>query len=263
VRLHCRVEESHSYARMPLHAYASRAYAPACVCAYMYASTCAYHPREQSSARYCVYMHIYIYIYIYIFYIYCIYTHKYVYMYVCVCVRVCILGVSLRTLPCTLTRRRFPIFRPKLSTEKPRPSDPPAPSDRANPLESPFPLLSPCRGPLTRDDGLSPSCATSSRHIRPESNVSRLNGFVSAVRFPPLMPPRIPLRASAAVRSSRRRGRNIYYKPRLPSASTSSPSPSPACENKCAGCAVPPLPVILSRVFSRAHIFYDTKEDRG
>lgn len=27
------------------------------------------------------------------------------------------------TLPCTLTRR-FPIFRPKLSTEKPRPSDP-------------------------------------------------------------------------------------------------------------------------------------------
>lgn len=27
--------------------------------------------------------------------------------------------VSLRTLSCTLTRRRFPIFRPKLSTEKP------------------------------------------------------------------------------------------------------------------------------------------------
>jgi len=201
----------------------------ACACTYIYASG-AYHPREQSSARIvftCIYIYIYILyidtntrIYIYIYMYVCVYVCVYIYVYIYIYIS----RVSLRTLPCTLTRRRFPIFRPKLSTEKPRPSDPPAPSDRANPLESPSSLLPPRRGPLTRNDGLSPSCATSSRHIRPESNVSRLNGFVSAVRFPPLVPPRIPLRASATVRSSRRRGRNIYYKPRLSSASISSPS---------------------------------------
>jgi len=71
---------------------------------------------------------------------------------------ICIyIGVSLRTLPCTLTRRRFPIFRPKLSTEKPRPSNPPPPplsTARAIPcprvaVSSPFPAAV---TPLTRGD---------------------------------------------------------------------------------------------------------------
>jgi len=126
------------------------------------------------------------------------------------CLYAYISGVSLRTLPCTLTRRRFPIFRPKLSTEKPRPSNPPFPPSHPpvrprNPLSASRRLFLSAATLHIRGD----SYATSSRHIRTKSNVSRLNGFVSAVHnYPPLsLPPTSPPRFSC-----RRRGRNIYYK---------------------------------------------------
>jgi len=114
---------------------------------------------------------------------------------------ICIyIGVSLRTLPCTLTRRRFPIFRPKLSTEKPRPSNPPPPPvihRPRNPLSTSRRFLSLSRrGHPAHSRRL--SYATSSRHIRIKSNVFRLNGFVSVVfdyslflspPFPPILLP--------------------------------------------------------------------------
>lgn len=155
------------------------------------ASVCAYHPRDRQGIVFiCIYI-----------------------------------GVSLRTLPCTLTRRRFPIFRPKLSTEKPRPSNPPAPSrplPPVHPRSTPPPTLFTSRRSLPFSPRPSRSLrgrlpyATSSRHIRTKSNVSRLNGFVSTVHSHPLsLPP-----PAAAVRfSRRRRGRNIYYKPRVASGS--------------------------------------------
>lgn len=80
------------------------------------------------------------------------------------------------SLSCTLTRRRFPIFQPKLSTEKP--SDSPSSLFLSLSLGSSSPF-SPRRL----------SYATSNRHIRTKSNVSRLN--VSAMQ-PPSPVPRSP-----------------------------------------------------------------------
>lgn len=137
---------------------------------------------------------------------------------------ICIyIGVSLRTLPCTLTRRRFPIFRPKLSTEKPRPSNPSLSLSPSRPPSRPRNPLSASRRPLpfsprpSRSLAATLSYATSSRHIRTKSNVSRLNGFVSTVLSRPLSL-RPPFRPLPLFRfSCRRRGRNIYYKPRVAS----------------------------------------------
>lgn len=127
---------------------------------------------------------------------------------------ICIyIGVSLRTLPCTLTRRRFPIFRPKLSTEKPRPSNRslslfPAPVRPRNPLSA-------SRRPLPFSPRLSRSlAATLVCNVEPSYSDKIERIPPKRLRLHRAQSPSFP---SPRGFSCRRRGRNIYYKPRVAS----------------------------------------------
>lgn len=92
---------------------------------------------------------------------------------------ICIyIGVSRRTLSCTLTRRRFPIFRPETLDRK-------APAFESIVLShslSPLPLFS--FSPLAHGDS---HVQPSSRHIRTKSNVSCLRKRLRLRRIRPFV----------------------------------------------------------------------------
>jgi len=138
-----------------------------CVCARVCVTRTI--PATRKTARYCVYMHIY-------------------------------RGVSLRTLPCTLTRRRFPIFRPETLDRK----APAFGSRRSSAPRVVIPFLSATARSARLLARQRHSCATSEPSY--SDKIERILAKRLRLRRP--TPPSSPRTAPRC-----RRSRNIYYKP--------------------------------------------------